>query len=67
MRLDPQMLRDAREASASTAEPTSGEGLMIAILLASEGLRERQARSFRESMSDYNPLGQFFAAHQRDA
>ena len=68
MRLNPQLLRTARVASlgfpTESKETKSGQALLIAILAASDSLLERRL-SFWESMSEYNPLGQFFAAHYR--
>ena len=67
MRLNPELLRkarydvDARNRPAKVAN--EGEQLLLAILAASENLIQRR-KSFRESAADYNPLGQFGAAHR---
>lgn len=65
MRFDPQLLRTASQRRSQSTEIKTGESLMVAILEASESLPTKRL-SFLDSMSAYNPLGQFFAAHQRE-
>ena len=66
VRLNPQLLRTGRRPALlgtfGPNEAKSGEALLLGILAASGGLVEKRG-SFWESMSEYNPLGQFFAAH----
>ena len=66
MGLNPQLLRqgkyDLARRNPSAKSTDEGEQLLLAILAATENLVDSR-KSFRESAADYNPLGQFAAAH----
>jgi len=65
VRLDPERLRDGTPALAAAdriAEDNTGQKLILAILAQTEWTLGRR-KSFWEVIANYNPLGQFGAAH----